>query len=181
MSTSILQGKVARLPLVYALRGTAGSHAALHQSHPLFWTLHDAQAFFANYRIFRDAMVGFIRDRGIAEPAGGSLEQFLDLSHATWLGREVDVGRLNHAARLLLGDAVPPLRADPVWPGWRKPSRGDRTRFSAAGGRRYTRFFTTGGRRYIWRRAVLEAEPRDEIRIERDEMMRVETELDAYR
>jgi glycosyltransferase domain-containing protein len=170
MSRSILQGKVARLPLIYALRGTATSHAALHQSHPLFWTLHDAQAFFANYLVFRDSIARFVRSCGIAEPAGGSLEQFLDMSHATWLGREVDTGMLNHATELLLGAAVPPIRPDSDWAGWREPGDGDLIRFSAA-----------GGRRYIWRRAVIEAEPRDEITIERNEMTRVEQELDAYR
>lgn len=170
MSTSILQGKVARLPLVYALRGTARSHAALHQSHPLFWTLHDAHGFFANYVAFRDSIAKFIRGRCIAEPTGGSLEQFLDLSHATWLGREVDGGMLNHAAQLLLGAALPPLRPDPDWPGWREPSDGDLISSSAA-----------GARRYIWRKAVVQAEPRDEITIERNEMVRVEQGLDAYR
>jgi len=170
MSTSILQGKVARLPLVYALRGTARSHAALHQSHPLFWTLHDAHAFFANYVVFRDAIARFVRSRGIAEPPGGSLQQFLDMSHATWLGREVDVGMLNHATRLLLGDAIPPLQTEPDYPGWSEPSDGDMIGSSAV-----------GGRRYIWRNAVVEAEPRDEITIVRSEMTRVEQELDAYR
>ena len=170
MSTSILQGKVARLPLIYALRGTAESHAALHQSHPLFWALHDAQTFFTNYVAFRDSIARFIRRRGIAGPPGGSLEQFLDMSHATWLGREVHVGMLNHAAELLLGEPMPPIQADPDYSGWREASGGDLIGFSAA-----------GARRYIWRKAVAEAEPRDEITIERNEMTRVEHELDAYR
>src|SRR5262249_39910571 len=130
MSTSILQGKVVRLPLVYALRGTAVSHAALHQSNPLCWTLHDAQSFFTDYAIYRDAIAKFIRTRGIAGPKAGTLEQFLDLSHATWLGREVDLGMLNHAARLLLGDPIPPIETSPTWSGWREPSEGDLTHLS---------------------------------------------------
>jgi len=170
MSTSILQGKVARLPLVYALRGPTRSHVGAHQSHPLYWTLHDAQSFFSHYLVFRDAIAAFIRGRGIAPPPGGTLEQFLDMSHATWLGREVDVGTFNHATRLLLGDAMPPIDDEPLWQGWREPADGDVVHFSKA-----------GDRRYIWRREVLEAEPRDEIVIEPDEMLRVERELDAYR
>jgi glycosyltransferase domain-containing protein len=170
MSTSILQGKVARLPIVYALHGTARSHAATHQSHPLYWTLSDAQSFFASYLVFRDAIVAFMRSRGIAPPSGGTPEQFLDMSHATWLGREVDVGTFNHAARLLLGDPLPPLVPDPSWRGWREPSAGDVVHVSSS-----------LARRYVWRRETLEAEPRAEIAIDPDEMARVEQELDAYR
>jgi glycosyltransferase domain-containing protein len=170
MSTSILQGKVARLPLIYALHGTVKSHVGLHQSHPFFWMMHDAQSFFGDYTIYRDGIARFIRSRGIAAPASGTLEQFLDMSHATWLGREVDVGMLNHTVRLLLGDPLPPVRPDPAWVGWREPSDGDVVHGSSL-----------GDRRYVWRRSLLEAEPRDEIRIDPDEMLVVERELDAYR
>ena len=169
MSTAILQGKVARLPLIYALRGMTASHAAPYQSNPLFWLLHDARSFFENYTMFRDAIAGFIRSRGLAPP-GGSIEQFLDMSHATWLGREIDVGRINHTARMLLGDALAPIVDDPAWEGWQEPAEGDVVGSSAG-----------GGRRYIWRKAVVEAEPRDEITITRDEIARTEQELDAYR
>ena len=99
----------------------------------MFWTLHDAQAFFAAYAAF--ATPGFARGRGIAEPPGGSLEQFLDMSHATWLAREADVGMFNHAARLLLGGRLSPLRADPDWSGWCEPSDGDLVRSSETGAR----------------------------------------------
>jgi glycosyltransferase domain-containing protein len=170
MSTSILQGKVARLPKIYALRGTAVSHAAPHHSDPLRWTLHDAQSFFTAYALYRDAIARFVRSRGIPGPKAGTLEQFLDLSHATWLGREVDLGMLNHAARLSLGDPIPPIEAAPVWGGWREPSEGDVTHFSPV-----------SHRRYVWRKAVIEAEPRAEIVIDSDEVARVERQLDAYR
>jgi glycosyltransferase domain-containing protein len=170
MSTSILQGKVARLRLVQALHGTAVSHVALHQSHPFFWTLHDAEAFFKDYVVYRNAIATFARSRGISAPEGVKLEQLLDMSHATWLGREVDLGMLNHTVRLLLGDPIAPIRVAPQWAGWREPSDGDVVHPSAA-----------SGRRYVWRKAALEAEPRDEIAIGPDEMARVERELDAYR
>ena len=170
MSTTILQGKVARLPIVYALHGTARSHAAIHHSHPLYWTLSDAQSFFAHYLVFRDAIVRFMHSRAIAPPPGGTPEQFLDMSHATWLGREVNVGTFNHAVRLLLGDPLPPITPDPPWHGWREPSAGDVVHVSRA-----------GARRYVWRREALEAEPRAEIAIEPGEMPRVEQGLDAYR
>jgi len=170
MSTSILQGKVARLPLIYSLRGATASHAAPHQSNPLFWLLHDARSFFENYTLFRDAIAAFIRSRAIAVPEGMNLEQFLDMSHATWLGREIDVGRINHTARMLLGDGLAPIVDDPAWAGWQEPGEGDVVGVSAI-----------DGRRYIWRKAVVEAEPRDEISIDREEIARAEKELDAYR
>jgi glycosyltransferase domain-containing protein len=170
MSTAILQGKVARLPLVYALRGSTVSHAGLHQSDPLFWMLRDAGSFFADYAIFRDHIASFIRARNIRLPVEASLEQFLDMSYATYLGREVDTGRINHTVRLLLGEALPPIQPEPHWAGWREPAPGDLVHASLA-----------GERRYIWRQSVLEAEPRDEIAIDREEMPLVERQLDAYR
>jgi len=170
MSTSILQGKVARLPIVHALRGAAESHAALHQSHPFFWALRDAESFFKDYLVYRNAIADFIRSKGIEPPDGTKLEQFLDITHATWLAREVDIGMINHTARLLLGDSIPPLRPDPAWAGWQEPAEGDMVHSSAV-----------SDRRYVWRKSVIEAEPREEINISSDEMVRVERQLDGYR
>ena len=167
MSTSIVQGKIVRLPLVYALRGTADSHAAPHQSHPLLWTLRDAESFFKDYVVFRDAIATFIRGKRIAVPDGVKLEQLLDMSYATWLGREVDVGMINHTARVLLGDALEPIRVPPGWAEWQEPSEGDVVHPSRA-----------GNRRYVWRKAIFRA---DEVAIAPHELARVELQLDAYR
>jgi glycosyltransferase domain-containing protein len=169
MSTAILQGKVARLRSVYALRGPVKSHAAVHQSHPLFFFLRDSQKFFDNYVLFRDGIAAFIRRGGIVTPPGAPLEQLLDLVYAAYLGREVDTGTINHAVQLLLGDALPPIQLE-VAPGWREPGEGDVVHRSPA-----------GNRRYIWRRQVLAAEPRDEIAIASDDMARVERQLEHYR
>jgi glycosyltransferase domain-containing protein len=167
MSTAVLQGKVARLPLVYALRGTAESHAALHQSHPMLWALRDTASFFQNYAAFRDAIAAFIRGKRIAVPDGVKLEQFLDMSYGTWLGREVDVGMINHTVRELLGDSLKPIRVPPWWDEWREPGEGDVVHISC-----------NGRRRYVWRRDVFRA---DEVAIDADELVRVERQLDAYR
>jgi len=169
MSTAILQGKVARLRSVYALRGPVKSHAAIHQSHPFFFFLRDAREFFGNYVLFRDGIASFIRRNGIATPPGVSLEQLLDLTYAAYLGREVNTGTINHAVELLLGDALPPIQPESA-PGWQEPAEGDVVHRSAA-----------DNRRYIWRRQVLDAEPRDEIVIGGENMARVERQLEHYR
>ena len=170
MSTSVLQGKVARLPMVYALRGAAASHAAIHDSNPLFWFLRDAQSFFTSYLAFRDGIAQFIRAKGIEVPQKSKLEQILDVAHATYLGRELDLGMTNYTARLLLGDDLPPIRPDPEW-----PTRGQSLPGDVVHGSRVP------GRRYVWRDRVTEAEPRHEIAIGPSEMAVVERQLDAYR
>ena len=170
MSTTILQGKIARLRAVYALRGTATSHAPLRHSNPLFFFLHDARAFFHDYALFRDAISAFARDKAIAPPPAAPIEQFLDLAYATYLGREVDTGKINHAVELALGDTLPAIEAEPPLPDWREPSEGDIVHLSA-----------TRQRRYIWRRSAMTAEPREEIAIVEDDMARVERQLDGYR
>ena len=73
----------------------------------------------------------------------------------------------NHVARQLLGDDLPPISTATNRPTWQPPGSEDRVRQSEI-------------RRYVWRKAVLEAEPRDEINITVAEMDRVEQELDAY-
>jgi glycosyltransferase domain-containing protein len=170
MSTAILQGKVARLRSVYALCGQVKSHAAIHQSHPLFFFLHDAQTFFDNYVLFRDGIVAFIRRNDIATPPGVPLEQLLDLVYAAYLGREVDTGVINHAVQLLLGEPLPPIQFDPPTVDRREPAEGDVVHRSPA-----------DNRRYFWRRQVLAAEPRDEIAISGEDMARVERQLEHYR
>ena len=170
MSTSVLQGKVARLPMVYALEGAAPSHAAIQDSRPLFWFLRDAQSFFTSYLAFRDGIAQFIRAKGIDVPQETRLEQILDIAHATYLGRELDLGMTNYTARLLLGDDIPPIRPDPGW-----PTRGQSLPDDVVHDLRVP------GRRYVWRRTVTEAEPRHEIAIGPGEMAVVERQLDTYR
>lgn len=169
LSTAILQGKVARLRSVYALRGPVKSHAAIHQSHPFFFFLRDARDFFGNYVLFRDGIASFIRRNGIATPPGVPLEQLLDLAYAAYLGREVDTGTINYAVQLLLGDALPPIQSEPA-PSWHEPAEGDVVHRSPA-----------DNRRYIWRRQVLDAEPRNEIAIGGEDIARVERQLEHYK
>ncbi len=179
MSVAILQGKIAMLPIIYAMRGMEESTVPITRSHPLFSFLDNAQAFFQDYLSYRDYLLDFIREKlfisdapqypsAVSLSSASTLKQLIDMAHATWLGREVDAGMLNHATERLLGLPKPVLRGDPVWPGWRKIAKGDRTNIGPS------------GRRYIWRRAVLAAEPSDEIIISRQEISRVEQELEMY-
>lgn len=179
MNTAVLQGKIAMLPLIYAMRGMESSHVSVIDSHPLFAVVHDAEEFFTDYRCYRSALADFIRagqlaasDRQYRDPVSGKpdsrLEQLIDVVHGTWFAREANVGVFNHAAELLLGRQHPLLRGEPEWPGSRPLGDGDLIHYGP------------GERRYIWRRAVLQAEPREEITISDREIAKVEQELDAY-
>jgi glycosyltransferase domain-containing protein len=179
MNVAVLQGKVARLPLIYAMRGMEESHTPLTMIHPLFAVVHDAERFFSDYLTYRNALADFIKTRRLAaedrqyrDPVSGRpdsrLEQLIDVVYGTWFARDANLGVLNHAAELLLGMQMPLLRGEPAWPGWRPLGDGDLVRHGP------------GERRYIWRRAVLEAEPREEIIIDPAEMARVERQFDNY-
>ena len=113
MNAAVVQGKAAMLPTIYAMRGMEGSRTPVISSHPLYAFLHDAELFFSNYLSYRNALASFIRERDIIPAARqfvspviglpeSRLEQLIDLVHATWLGREVDVGVFNHAASCFL-------------------------------------------------------------------------------
>ncbi len=170
MSTSILQGKVARLPMIHALRSEVASVAPIHNSNPLFWFLRDAESFLQAYVSYRSGLANFIRKRGIAGSSDHRLEQLLDVVHLTWLAREIDLGTVNYAARQLLDSVDTPIEPPPSRPIWREPAADDLVHVSEK-----------LKRRYIWRKSVLTAEPRHEIRISSEEMRRVELQLDAYR
>jgi len=169
MNTVVLQGKVVRLPVIYGLRGPEVSVTPIAESHPFFWFLNNAESFFQSYRTYRDALARFIRDRGVRVPDRVALEQVLDMVHTTWLGRELNLATVNHAARHLLGDPVRPGYVAHERRGWHPPADGDVVHQSVG---QY--------RRYVWRHNVIEAEPRDEISISGEEMSRIERQLDAY-
>jgi glycosyltransferase domain-containing protein len=166
MNALALQGKLARLPTILTLQPEQRSFHPPKRNDPLYWALDDAASFVRHYARYRDALIDFIRALGVAPPAGADLGQIVDVVHAIWLRRNFDDGVLNHAARLLLGDAMPPLLGPDVPIPWREPARGDVVR--------------RGAWCYIWRTAVLGAEPREEISITHAEMDRVMTQLDDY-
>jgi glycosyltransferase domain-containing protein len=167
MAALALQGKVARLRNVFTFQGPDISFHPIGRTDPTRWFMEDAATFFSHYRRYRRLLMQFANELGIAAPAGTRLGQLIDVINAVWLNRNFDNGMLNHTARLLLGDDLPPLagRAPPKRQGDTGP--GDVVHCGA------------NGRRYIWRRAVLEAGPREEITISADEMIRVMEQLEG--
>jgi hypothetical protein len=87
----------------------------------------------------------------------------------TWLGPELDLGMVNHMARLFLGDPIPPLDIGGEGPSWHGLTSDDVVHPSKL-----------GNRRYVWRQAAVEAEPREEISISAEDMAHVEAQLDHY-
>jgi glycosyltransferase domain-containing protein len=187
---SILKGPVARLPLIYGMRGMERSHVEYSEVDPFQWLLKDAQSLSRSYGTFREALAAYLDKQMIGLSAGlgerlkllradlaapiisapkVSLEQVLDLINMSYLARMVDVGKINHAVGYHLGRIAEPVAFSGPWAGWNEPRPGDLVRPSAR-----------LDRRYIWREAVRQAEPKNEIIIRPEEIERVETELDGY-
>jgi hypothetical protein len=62
---SILKGPVARLPLIYAMRGMEVSQIAYSEADPFQWLLNDAESFFQSYGRFRTALAYYIDNNHI--------------------------------------------------------------------------------------------------------------------
>jgi glycosyltransferase domain-containing protein len=189
---SVISGKVARLPTVYAMRGMEPSQADYSEADPFQWLIKDADRFFQCYAIFRRGLMNFfrtgmtkpslwtkIRDRDDALVRNGMhsalnsskipFQQLIDLINASYLGRVIDTGTINYAVQYALGDAAQPVKFPGSWRGWLEPQTSDLIRVSQR-----------PDRRYIWRREVVEAEPRREISITAGEMRKVESQLEFY-
>jgi len=184
---SILRGAIARLPVIYAMRGTEVSQVAYSEVDPFQWLLKDTKSLFRNYTIFREALADYLDEKQITplskksrlsyvEPPStsiniprASLEQILDLVNASFLASCINISQVNHAVWHHLGRVPEPVRFLRPWTGWSEPRPADLVRRSAH-----------LDRRYIWREAVLQAEPKEEIVITSDEIERAEAELDGY-
>lgn len=188
MNAVAAQGKIARLPHVYTLRGMEESLSSLMTTHPFYALLAHPQAFLQHYASYRENLAGFIRAHAgpldLAEdivllqtPSSAeapphvttvSLEHVLDLIHTLAFGPEIDGGTLNYTIQRMLGAGYPPVPVQPQWRGLQPPQEGDVVHVGP------------GGQRYLWRHAVLAAEPRNEIDIGAAEIERVEAQLAHY-
>jgi hypothetical protein len=172
MSRAVLKGRVARLPIVFAMRGMEESRSPAIEVDPWMWFLHDSATFYRGYSQYRNSLAAYIRAEphlldGL--PATNTLEHVLDLNHASFFGRLLHTGMINHQAQLLLGRPLPPIQLAPQWPGSRVPEAGDLVHVSSL-----------DKHSFIWRKAVLQAEPRDDIVITAEEIATVEKQFDAY-
>lgn len=175
-------GKAKRLPMVHTLRTEEESLTEASNRHPFYWFLSSSKTFFECYIGYRNRLAAFLKELQESEDPGkgngatgkaatpdNNLAHVLDVIHAAYFGREIDTGAINHTARVLLGDPIKPIKpprlighaeavgpADLVHPAGRQ------------------------GRRYVWRKEVLNAEPRSEIMIGGEEIARVEAALDQY-
>ena len=169
-SVAVMLGTVARLPLIFNLRGLEMSLTPVSEGQPFVWFLTNPSSFFGHYVDYRNALLHFIRERDLAAAQSSRLEPLIDLVHASYFGREVDTGAINHMAAIFIGDPVPPLSFEYHPPyAWKQISGGDVVHLSQR-----------NKRRYVWREGVLTAEPREEIRIDLGEIARVEAELDLF-
>lgn len=165
MNALVLQGKVARVPVVFGLHGPERSHSPIAQRDPMYSFLADGRSFFEHYRSYCEALATFVRQLGIRIPEGVSLTRLLDLIHASWLGSNIDVGKINYVVQGLLAGDVTSLVEEADWPGSRPIGPRDRVHHRPM-------------RRHIWRDAVLNAEPREEIRIADRDIDEVNRALD---
>jgi len=167
MNALAVQGKLARLPNIMTLQTLEESFSRRRDRDPFYWFLHDSRSFFRHYAIYRNSLARFICRNGTTKLTPALVHHVLNAVHAAWLHRNFDFGVLNFATQQLLDakqldlpDPRPPLL-------WRETESQDVAHARPKKGR------------YVWRRDVLEAEPREEIKISRDDIMCVESQLDV--
>jgi glycosyltransferase domain-containing protein len=171
-ATIALLGKSARLPAIQTLRGDVASTTPIVEAHPFFWFLKDAQSFFVGYDRYRNGLVNFLKELETGRPAGDGDQrtlQVLDLIHASYFAREIDMSLIAAAAH---GPGAEPRRGEPREPTGRlQPATeaGDVTHPSSV-----------PGRSYVWRNSVLNGESSAEVAISPEEIDRVEAALDKY-
>jgi glycosyltransferase domain-containing protein len=182
MIAAVTQGKTARLPVIYTLRGIEESHDALPVVDPFYAFLSDSEAFFRNYAKYRANLVAVVQALGgridlVSElryldlPGGKAglvtLEHALNLIHAIYYGLALDRGMVNYTVQRVTGVEQPPIPVPPIWSGSMALREGDS-------------LHNVHERRYVWRKEVMKAEPKSEIAVSPDEVRRVEAALAHY-
>ena len=92
MNVAILQGKVARLPVIYQLRSDSQSLTSIQEKNPLHWFLHDASSMLDAYRDYRENLNRHVLDISTRPLEPAAVMQFLDLVHAIFLQQQLDAG-----------------------------------------------------------------------------------------
>ncbi|HET7803002.1 MAG TPA: TIGR00180 family glycosyltransferase [Pseudolabrys sp.] len=167
MNAIAVQGKLARLPNIMTLQTVEESFSRLRDIDPFYWFLHDSRSFFRHYVRYRNSLARFIWNNGTTGLALAEVHHVLDAVHAVWLRYNFDPGVLNLATQQLLDAKELDLPHPRPVPPWRKKKFRDVAHSRPKKGR------------YLWRRSVLKAEPREEIKISREDIKRVEAQLDV--
>lgn len=97
--TTVIMGKVKRLPMIYCLRR---SHATHLLGHPLYAWLESPDEFLAQYKKYREGLIVQLQRQSSLPPA--ALARLLDLIHGCYFGREIDTGIINFFAECVLKD-----------------------------------------------------------------------------
>jgi glycosyltransferase domain-containing protein len=173
-ATIALLGKSARLPAVQTLRGDVKSTTPAVEAHPFYWFLKDAQSFFVGYDRYRDALANMVQELGSGRHSGpqrdvDGLRRVLDIIHASYLAREIDMDAIDDAARGGSGEPLGTMGLPTPTPPATAEGPGDLAHASSL-----------SGRRYVWRNAVLNGEESSEVAISSQEIARVEAALDKY-
>ena len=147
MNVAAAQGKIARLPHIFSLRGMEIAFRRRPDA-PMYGFLYDAERLFSSYVLYRNNLVAFLRthmgasawDRatrkieaavaeGVVEGHRGAgattVEQLLDVIHMIKMVPAFDTGQLNYAAQRLLGAPYPPIPITPQWSGPMDRRKGD--------------------------------------------------------
>jgi glycosyltransferase domain-containing protein len=64
-ATAALGGKIARLPVVFSMRGMEESTGRLDRVHPFFWFLQDSRTFFAGYAAYKSKLLLQLRRKAL--------------------------------------------------------------------------------------------------------------------
>ena len=153
MNAMAVQGKLARLPNIMTLQTVEESFSRLRDIDPFYWFLHDPRSFFRHYVRYRNSLARFVCSNGATRAALAEVHHILDAVHAVWLRYNFNSGVLNLATQQLLDAKGLDLPHPRPAPPWRRKQFWDVAHSRPKRGR------------YLWRRSVLEAEPREEIRI----------------
>jgi glycosyltransferase domain-containing protein len=172
MVTMALRGKIERLPCIFSMRGTEQSHSKLSDVNPFYAMAEDSEGFFSKFGVYRNVLVDKMIDAASAQNGarmmnGEKLRHAFNLMHAIQYAPEIDSGYLNYTLQRLLDPSMP------------EPSALSQQRdFGVA--RRDDQVHRCDGRTYLWRKELLTAEPRHEIAISREEIDRVEQQINHY-
>jgi glycosyltransferase domain-containing protein len=64
-ATAALGAKIARLPMVFSMRGMEESMSRLDRIHPFFWFLQDSRTFFARYAAYKSKLLLRLRRQAL--------------------------------------------------------------------------------------------------------------------